>query len=204
MLGLALRAEVILTLAVHGLAFRTVAHLTFCPTPGRAPHGARAGAASQTPGSGACRSSRSTCARGRTPTRCSGYRLWQCKARAYLLGKRPQVGAVLDWAEKQLEPITESRQQTAAALAPGFDIAQISGMLCTTMQRTVSDQLRVTKPELAGHGLGLELWRLLVREHEAPEQPVVQRVPEALGVPEALRGRRRAPPQAPALGGTGP
>eukprot|EP00969_Alexandrium_andersonii_P287858 12726064-Alexandrium_andersonii.AAC.1 len=33
----------------------------------------------------------------------------------------------------------------------------------------------MTKPELAGDGLGLELWRLLMREHEAPEQPVVQR-----------------------------
>eukprot|EP00969_Alexandrium_andersonii_P245165 10834724-Alexandrium_andersonii.AAC.1 len=33
----------------------------------------------------------------------------------------------------------------------------------------------MTKPELAGDVLGLELWRLLVREHEAPEQPVVQR-----------------------------
>eukprot|EP00969_Alexandrium_andersonii_P203086 8974401-Alexandrium_andersonii.AAC.1 len=33
----------------------------------------------------------------------------------------------------------------------------------------------MTKPELAGDGVGLELWRLLIREHEAPEQPVVQR-----------------------------
>eukprot|EP00969_Alexandrium_andersonii_P022107 968162-Alexandrium_andersonii.AAC.1 len=33
----------------------------------------------------------------------------------------------------------------------------------------------MTKPELAGDAMGLELWRLLVREHEAPEQLVVQR-----------------------------
>eukprot|EP00969_Alexandrium_andersonii_P180304 7969195-Alexandrium_andersonii.AAC.1 len=33
----------------------------------------------------------------------------------------------------------------------------------------------MTKPELAGDGLGLELRRLLIREHEAPEQPAVQR-----------------------------
>eukprot|EP00969_Alexandrium_andersonii_P237357 10477143-Alexandrium_andersonii.AAC.1 len=33
----------------------------------------------------------------------------------------------------------------------------------------------MTKPELAGDGLGLELLRLLIREHEAPEQPAVQR-----------------------------
>eukprot|EP00969_Alexandrium_andersonii_P315570 13942706-Alexandrium_andersonii.AAC.1 len=33
----------------------------------------------------------------------------------------------------------------------------------------------MTKPELAGDALGLELRRLLAREQEAPEQPVVQR-----------------------------
>eukprot|EP00969_Alexandrium_andersonii_P284710 12585688-Alexandrium_andersonii.AAC.1 len=33
----------------------------------------------------------------------------------------------------------------------------------------------MTKTELAGGGFGLELRRLLIREHEAPEQPVVQR-----------------------------
>eukprot|EP00969_Alexandrium_andersonii_P234756 10365288-Alexandrium_andersonii.AAC.1 len=33
----------------------------------------------------------------------------------------------------------------------------------------------MTKPELAGDGLGLELWRVLVRGHEAPAQPVVLR-----------------------------
>eukprot|EP00969_Alexandrium_andersonii_P012960 565343-Alexandrium_andersonii.AAC.1 len=33
----------------------------------------------------------------------------------------------------------------------------------------------MTKPELAGDGLGLELWRFLIHEHEAPGQPVVQR-----------------------------
>eukprot|EP00969_Alexandrium_andersonii_P284900 12594790-Alexandrium_andersonii.AAC.1 len=32
----------------------------------------------------------------------------------------------------------------------------------------------MTKQELAGDGFGVGLWRLLVREHEAPEQPVVQ------------------------------
>eukprot|EP00969_Alexandrium_andersonii_P176617 7809381-Alexandrium_andersonii.AAC.1 len=33
----------------------------------------------------------------------------------------------------------------------------------------------MTRPELAGDGLGLELWRLIIRERKAPEQPVVQR-----------------------------
>eukprot|EP00969_Alexandrium_andersonii_P144233 6377910-Alexandrium_andersonii.AAC.1 len=33
----------------------------------------------------------------------------------------------------------------------------------------------MTKPELAGDGFGLELRRFLIREHEAPGPPVVQR-----------------------------
>eukprot|EP00969_Alexandrium_andersonii_P170671 7545421-Alexandrium_andersonii.AAC.1 len=43
------------------------------------------------------------------------YRLWKPRARGYLLRQSLQVGKLLDWAEKQLEPI--------GALAPGFDIA---------------------------------------------------------------------------------
>eukprot|EP00969_Alexandrium_andersonii_P000222 10163-Alexandrium_andersonii.AAC.1 len=43
------------------------------------------------------------------------------------------------------------------------------------MQRAISDQLLTTQPELAGIGDGMELWRLLIREQEAPEQPIVQR-----------------------------
>eukprot|EP00974_Lingulodinium_polyedra_P021716 2098262-Lingulodinium_polyedra.AAC.1 len=58
---------------------------------------------------------------------------------------------------------------------PGYNIAQVSGTLFTALQETVSDALRMTKPDLAGDARGLELWRLLVREHEAPEQPIVQR-----------------------------
>eukprot|EP00969_Alexandrium_andersonii_P179489 7934958-Alexandrium_andersonii.AAC.1 len=57
----------------------------------------------------------------------------------------------------------------------GFDVGQVSGVIYSAVQRTISDSLRMTKPELAGGALGLELWRLLARERDAPEQPVVQR-----------------------------
>eukprot|EP00969_Alexandrium_andersonii_P028524 1245620-Alexandrium_andersonii.AAC.1 len=33
----------------------------------------------------------------------------------------------------------------------------------------------MTRSDLAGSGDGFELWRLLVREHAAPEQPIAQR-----------------------------
>eukprot|EP00969_Alexandrium_andersonii_P235775 10409582-Alexandrium_andersonii.AAC.1 len=57
----------------------------------------------------------------------------------------------------------------------GCDIAQVSGTIYTVVQRTISDRLRMTKLELAGDGLGLEPWRPLVCEHEAPVQPVARR-----------------------------
>eukprot|EP00969_Alexandrium_andersonii_P102773 4535262-Alexandrium_andersonii.AAC.1 len=57
----------------------------------------------------------------------------------------------------------------------GLDVAQVSGTIFAAVQGTISDRLRMTEPELAGDGPGLELRRLLVRVHEAPEQPVVQR-----------------------------
>eukprot|EP00969_Alexandrium_andersonii_P296770 13113878-Alexandrium_andersonii.AAC.1 len=53
-----------------------------------------------------------------------GYRLWKSRARGYLLGKFPQIGRVLDWAELQLEPISELRQRDAVHLLVGFDVAQ--------------------------------------------------------------------------------
>eukprot|EP00969_Alexandrium_andersonii_P011520 501543-Alexandrium_andersonii.AAC.1 len=53
-----------------------------------------------------------------------GYRHWKSKARGYLLGRFPQIGRVLDWAEKQHEPIGEARQREAASLLTGLDIAQ--------------------------------------------------------------------------------
>eukprot|EP00969_Alexandrium_andersonii_P304540 13461861-Alexandrium_andersonii.AAC.1 len=77
------------------------------------------------------------------------------------MGKFPQIGRVLGWAEKQLEPISELRQLDAAHLLVGFDVAQVSGVLYSALQRAISDRPRMTKPELAGDALGLELWRLL-------------------------------------------
>eukprot|EP00969_Alexandrium_andersonii_P257221 11372078-Alexandrium_andersonii.AAC.1 len=37
------------------------------------------------------------------------------RARGYLLGKFPQVGRALAWAEKQLEPIAEAKQRDAVS-----------------------------------------------------------------------------------------
>eukprot|EP00969_Alexandrium_andersonii_P259112 11456727-Alexandrium_andersonii.AAC.1 len=53
-----------------------------------------------------------------------GNRLWKSKARGYLPGKFPQIGRALDWAEKQLEPVSELRQRDAGHLLVGFEVAQ--------------------------------------------------------------------------------
>eukprot|EP00969_Alexandrium_andersonii_P138270 6114698-Alexandrium_andersonii.AAC.1 len=49
----------------------------------------------------------------------------------------------------------------------------------------------MTETELAGDGFGLELRRLLVREHEAPEEPAVQREFQKAG---PARSVARTPP----------
>ena len=81
----------------------------------------------------------------------------------------------MDWAEKQEQVITQSAESGLRSVLEGYDPEQISGILFSAVQETVSDRLRMTKPQLAGPGRGFERWRILVREFEAPEQPVVQR-----------------------------
>eukprot|EP00969_Alexandrium_andersonii_P207154 9153166-Alexandrium_andersonii.AAC.1 len=118
----------------------------------------------------------SIAARGPLARRLGGGELGPSLGRLVIRSGRPWGYSVdLDCAEKQLEPISEVKQREAASLVAGFNIAQVSGAIYTAVQRTVSDRLRMTKPEMAGDGLGLELRRLLVCKHEASEQPVVQR-----------------------------
>ena len=45
----------------------------------------------------------------------------------------------------------------AAGIAGDMNVALASGVLHTVVQRTISDRLRMTKPEQAGVGMGLEL-----------------------------------------------
>ena len=66
------------------------------------------------------------------------------------------------------------RQRGAPTLLE-FDIEEVSAQIYNAVQETLSDHMRATLPEMAGDGMGLELGRLIVREHEAPEQPLVQR-----------------------------
>ena len=49
-----------------------------------------------------------------------GYKLRKDKGRAYLLSKCPAVGQLLEWVEKQPEPITESRHRDAHGLAESW------------------------------------------------------------------------------------
>ena len=105
------------------------------------------------------------------------------------MARHPLVGKALDWAGQHTKPITEAKQRGAAHLMPGYDMEQVSTVISTAVQRTISDRLRMTKPELAGQGLGLELWRFLVRVHGAPEQPTIQRAcPRRVAYPQAVQG----------------
>eukprot|EP00975_Prorocentrum_lima_P060144 12611419-Prorocentrum_lima.AAC.1 len=70
-----------------------------------------------------------------------GYRLWKHRARTFLLGRFPQVGSILEWAEKQVEPIPVHGHQSVVRLASDFEYSQLSGVLYGAIQRTISDQL---------------------------------------------------------------
>ena len=76
---------------------------------------------------------------------------------------------------RQVEPITAERQLEAGSMLWGYGIPAVSTSLYTAVQWAISDRLKMTAPQLAGDGLGFELWRILIREHEAPEQPMAQR-----------------------------
>ena len=105
----------------------------------------------------------------------SGQPTMEVKGQGIPHGPVPQVGKMMDWAERQVDPITVERQPSAAHLIWDHGVAEVSAVVFTAVQETISDQLRMTLPDLAGDAMGLELWCLLVREHEAPEQPLVQR-----------------------------
>ena len=92
-----------------------------------------------------------------------------------MLSKFPRVSKVLDWAEGQPQSITAEAEKGVYSVLSDFDVSQLSGTLYSVVQDTISDRLRMTKPQLAGDGRGLELWRMLVREHEQLDQPLVQR-----------------------------
>ena len=133
-----------------------------------------------------------------------GYKLWKNKATAYLTSKHPQIAKVLDWAEVQASVITAEAEKGAEEVLSGYDMEQVSGVLFVALQETLSDRLRMTKPQLAGAGRGLELWRILVKEFEAPDQPVVQMgTPEALGLSQPLQVRRGVAGHAASVGGLG-
>eukprot|EP00969_Alexandrium_andersonii_P123301 5448811-Alexandrium_andersonii.AAC.1 len=64
----------------------------------------------------------------------------------FLLGRFPQVGPALEWAEKQLDPTPARGRSDLARLVPGCDHLHLSGAPYGAIQRTISDQLVMTKP----------------------------------------------------------
>eukprot|EP00969_Alexandrium_andersonii_P342400 15135105-Alexandrium_andersonii.AAC.1 len=62
----------------------------------------------------------------------------------------------------------------------------------------------MAKPELAGGGFGLGLWRLHIRDYAGAASGPARIPQEALGLPEALQGRLRPPGATAGMGGAGP
>ena len=97
------------------------------------------------------------------------------EAPVLLTSKLPQLGKALQWAGVQTERIAAERQGEVGAMLWGYDVQAVSYTMYLALQETMADRLRTTMPKLAGAGMGFELWRLLVRGHEAPEQTLIQR-----------------------------
>eukprot|EP00969_Alexandrium_andersonii_P314410 13889751-Alexandrium_andersonii.AAC.1 len=70
----------------------------------------------------------------------------------FLLSGFPQVGTVLGWAEKQLEPIPGRGHPAVVCLTPGVRAQPAKRGVVRCDPSTISDRLAMTKPELAGAG----------------------------------------------------
>jgi hypothetical protein len=86
---------------------------------------------------------------------------WADRVSAKLERAHPRLAAVLIWAEGRMEPITEALEVQASE--PDVDLVDLSrGIFDILMERTGSN-LR-DKRRNAGHGRGLEFWRILKRD----------------------------------------
>ena len=102
-----------------------------------------------------------------------GYPVWRERTSDMLsdVGARKGVKELLEWAEKQDEPIGEgeelrAQQDGGALLAPGGCVTEISRLVYKGVTMVVHDNVMKTWGKTAGTGRGLELWRLLKRENE--------------------------------------
>ena len=80
---------------------------------------------------------------------------------AKLSKAHPRVEEVLEWAERQTEPILRSHED--AASIPSVDVPSFSGALYDVLLERTGPRL-MDKRRNAGSGRGLEYWRVLKRD----------------------------------------
>ena len=96
------------------------------------------------------------------------YHSWKRIAKSALTAGRPEVSALLQWAETQDAPITPDREYDGArAAGVTLDPAQASAAVFGALMHSIHKSILDSRCRLAGEDRGLELWRLLVQEHES-------------------------------------
>ena len=86
---------------------------------------------------------------------------WADRMSAKMSRAHPRLAAILAWAERQTEVITEDVELKSAE--PGLDIVSISGAVFDILMERTGPRL-FDKRRNAGHGRGLEFWRMLKRD----------------------------------------
>ena len=104
----------------------------------------------------------------RPDTSLQDYHSWKRLAKSAITGGRPEVSALLRWAEIQESPITQDKEQEGARAADvALDPVQASAAIFAGLMHGIAPDILDSRCRLAGEDRGLELWRLLVQEHES-------------------------------------
>ena len=102
------------------------------------------------------------------------YRTWHLDTKGLICQGRPGLGKVLKWAEEQEGYIDAAREAEAGHLmGQGSDISDISAGVYDALLLTLDDKVKLSWSKQAGDDRGLELWRVIYREHESAEPEVV-------------------------------
>ena len=103
------------------------------------------------------------------------YKIWKGEVIRLLALDRPELEEALMWAEKQDQKIDEMKEIEIDNLLSKYGGAKkVSAEVFDAILTVVSDNLKLILSRSAGNNRGLEMWRIVYRDHESREASVVQ------------------------------
>jgi hypothetical protein len=90
---------------------------------------------------------------------------WKERIHSHISLGKPELGALLIWAQEQPKQITEEIEKGYAMHSIEIDVVVASSMVYDLLGRKVTDDMRSRKLK-AGAMRGLEFWRMLFAEYE--------------------------------------